>query len=133
MYNKIKSHLTTRKIYADKLVAQGVITQQGVDDLLATWSDNLEKDLEIGKNYKPNKADWLEGSWSGLEKKGTQKPSTVTGLSKTLLKDLGKKITEVPSEFEINRKVLRQLQKRYKNISEEKGKIDFREAPGNFE
>ncbi len=127
MYNKIKSHLTTRKIYADKLVAQGVITQQGVDDLLATWSDNLEKDLEIGKNYKPNKADWLEGSWSGLEKKGTQKPSTVTGLSKTLLKDLGKKITEVPSEFEINRKVLRQLQKRYKNISEEKG-IDWATA-----
>ena len=32
--------------------------------------DNLEKDLEIGKNYKPNKADWLEGSWTGLEKKG---------------------------------------------------------------
>ncbi len=127
MYQKIKSHQTTRKLYADKLVNQGVIAEKEVDELLTTWSDNLEKDLEIGKNYKPNKADWLEGSWTGLEKKGKIKPSTVTGIPKNLLKELGKTITEVPNNFEINRKVLRQLQKRNKNISEEK-EIDWATA-----
>ena len=127
MYQKIKSHQTTRKLYADKLVNQGFIAEKEVDELLTTWSDNLEKDLEIGKNYKPNKADWLEGSWTGLEKKGKIKPSTVTGIPKNLLKELGKTITEVPKNFEINRKVLRQLQKRNKNISEEK-EIDWATA-----
>ena len=127
MYKKIKEHQTTRKIYADKLIEQKVITEKEVNDLLATWSDNLEKDLEIGKNFKPNKADWLEGSWAGLEKKGVEKPFTVTGLEKKFIKDIGKKITEVPDDFKINRKVLRQLQKRNKNISEEKG-IDWATA-----
>ncbi len=127
MYKKIKEHQTTRKLYADKLIEQKVITEKEVNDLLATWSDNLEKDLEIGKNFKPNKADWLEGSWAGLEKKGIEKPFTVTGLKKKFIKDIGKKITEVPDDFKINRKVLRQLQKRNKNISEEKG-IDWATA-----
>ncbi len=127
MYKKIKEHQTTRKLYADKLIEQKVITEKEVNDLLATWSDNLEKDLEIGKNFKPNKADWLEGSWAGLEKKGIEKPFTVTGLRKKFIKDIGKKITEVPDDFKINRKVLRQLQKRNKNISEEKG-IDWATA-----
>ncbi len=127
MYQKIKEHQTTRKLYADKLIEQKVITEKEVNDLLATWSDNLEKDLEIGKNFKPNKADWLEGSWAGLEKKGIEKPFTVTGLKKKFIKDIGKKITEVPDDFKINRKVLRQLQKRNKNISEEKG-IDWATA-----
>ena len=127
MYKKIKEHQTTRKLYADKLIEQKVITEKEVNDLLATWSDNLEKDLEIGKNFKPNKADWLEGSWAGLEKKGVEKPFTVTGLKKKFIKDIGKKITEVPDDFKINRKVLRQFQKRNKNISEEKG-IDWATA-----
>ncbi|MDA9708476.1 2-oxoglutarate dehydrogenase E1 component [Alphaproteobacteria bacterium] len=127
MYKKIKEHQTTRKLYADKLIEQKVITEKEVNDLLATWSDNLEKDLEIGKNFKPNKADWLEGSWAGLEKKGVEKPFTVTGLEKKFIKDIGKKITEVPDDFKINRKVLRQLQKRNKNISEGKG-IDWATA-----
>ena len=124
MYKKIKPHKTTRKIYADKLLSEKVIDQEGVDSLLNTWSETLEKDLEAGKNFKPNKADWLEGSWSGLEKKGEVKPVTITGLSKKLLNELGKKITEVPDAFEINKKVLRQLQKRNKNISEGKA-IDW--------
>ena len=46
---------------------------------------------------------------------------------KKFIKDIGKKITEVPDDFIINRKVLRQFQKRNKNISEEKG-IDWATA-----
>ena len=46
MYKKIKEHHTTRKIYAEKLIEQKIITEKGVNDLLSIWSDNLEKDLE---------------------------------------------------------------------------------------
>ncbi len=127
MYKKIKSHPTTRELYAKKLLKEGVINLKEESDLLNTWSEKLEKDLEIGKNFKPNKADWLEGSWLGLESKGNKKPFTVTGIEKKILHKLGLKITSVPSNFNINSKVLRQLQRRYKNISEGKG-IDWSTA-----
>ena len=73
MYEKIRSHPTTREIYANKLIDEKVLDNNEVDNLLEEWSDKLEKDLEIGKNYKPNKADWLEGSWTGFESKGISK------------------------------------------------------------
>ncbi len=28
--------------------------------------EHLEAEFEAGTNYKPNKADWLEGKWAGL-------------------------------------------------------------------
>ena len=39
----------------------------------------IRKRFEVGKNYKPNKADWLEGSWTGFESKGIVKPIYITG------------------------------------------------------
>ena len=36
MYKKIKQHKTTRKIYAEKLLSEKVIDQEGVDSLLNT-------------------------------------------------------------------------------------------------
>ena len=127
MYKKIKLHPTTRNIYAKKLLREGIINKKEENDLLNIWSEKLEKDLEIGKNFKPNKADWLEGSWLGLESKGEKKPITITGLEKKHLRELGEKITSVPDNFKINNKVMRQLQKRFKNISEGKG-IDWATA-----
>ncbi len=32
----------------------------------ADWRAHLESELEAGQSYKPNKADWLDGAWSGL-------------------------------------------------------------------
>ena len=111
MYEKIRSHPTTRAIYASKLIDEKVLDKNEVDSLLNEWSEKLEKDLEIGKNYKPNKADWLEGSWSGFESKGIVKPNIISGLPVKTLKDFGAKLSQIPEDFNINKKVQRVLQK----------------------
>ncbi len=120
MYEKIRSHPTTRAIYASKLIDEKVLDKNEVDSLLNEWSEKLEKDLEIGKNYKPNKADWLEGSWSGFESKGIVKPNIISGLPVKTLKDFGVKLSQIPEDFNINKKVQRVLQKRLKTITEGK-------------
>ena len=33
----------------------------------AGWRAKLEGEFEVGQGYKPNKADWLDGKWSGLK------------------------------------------------------------------
>ena len=120
MYEKIRSHPTTREIYASKLIDEKVLDKNEVDNLLEEWSEKLEKDLEVGKNYKPNKADWLEGSWTGFESKGIVKPNIITGLPLKTLKEYGVKLAKIPEGFEVNRKVQRVLQKRLKTISDGK-------------
>ncbi|RUZ70378.1 2-oxoglutarate dehydrogenase E1 component, partial [Mesorhizobium sp. M7A.F.Ca.US.003.02.2.1] len=66
MYRNIRNHKTTVQIYGDRLIAEGHLTQAELDQLKADWRAPLESEWEVGQHYKPNKADWLDGAWSGL-------------------------------------------------------------------
>ncbi len=33
----------------------------------AAWRAKLDIEFETAQGYKPNKADWLDGRWSGLK------------------------------------------------------------------
>ena len=39
-----------------------------IEDLKISFQKFLSKEFEVSKSYKPNKADWLDGKWSGLGK-----------------------------------------------------------------
>ena len=67
MYRKIAKHPTTRAIYADRLVKEGVIGEADAKRVVDDFQARLEGEFEAAPSYKPNKADWLEGAWSGLE------------------------------------------------------------------
>ena len=64
MYKTIGSHDSISKIYAQKLINQGIITQKEAKDEVDNHNKFLEKEFIAGSSYKPNKADWLEGQWS---------------------------------------------------------------------
>mgnify|MGYP003325635701 FL=1 len=49
------------------MIREGTITKQDADQELQKHNDFLEKEFEAGSSYKPNKADWLDGQWSGLK------------------------------------------------------------------
>ena len=67
MYRKIAEHPTTRALYAEKLIAEGVVTREEAGE----WIDRCVECCEAGflavDDYQPDEADWLEGTWSGLE------------------------------------------------------------------
>ena len=66
MYNRIKSHKTTLQLYTDRLVADGLIPEGEIEDMKAAFQAHLNEEFEAGKDYRPNKADWLDGRWSGI-------------------------------------------------------------------
>src|SRR4051812_37779815 len=66
MYANIRNHKTTVQIYGERLIAEGHISQAELDKMKADWRAHLESEWEVGQHYKPNKADWLDGAWSGL-------------------------------------------------------------------
>ncbi|MFQ5765098.1 MAG: thiamine pyrophosphate-dependent enzyme, partial [Rhodospirillales bacterium] len=66
MYKKIAEHPTTMDIYAKKLVQEGAVTQEEVDHAQADVTQEMDDAFEAATNYKANKADWLDGAWSGL-------------------------------------------------------------------
>ncbi|MGF1594224.1 MAG: 2-oxoglutarate dehydrogenase E1 component [Kiloniellaceae bacterium] len=128
MYKAIGSHPTVRRIYAEKLVAESTCTEGEVEGMLQEWTDRLDQDFQVAKNYKPNKADWLEGAWSGLDvARGFDPRRGKTAVPLETLKEIGIALTKVPADFNLNRKVARQLDAKRKMI--ESGKdIDWATA-----
>ena len=68
MYKKIKTHKTTLSLYTERLVKDGLIPEGEIEDMKAAFQAHLNDEFEAGKDYKPNKADWLDGRWSHLDK-----------------------------------------------------------------
>jgi 2-oxoglutarate dehydrogenase E1 component len=117
MYRKIRDHRTTLEIYSDKLTSEGVITKGEVDKIVGDWRSRLDVEFEAGQGYKPNKADWLDGRWSGLRaaESGTDDPRRgETGVDINVLKEIGAKITSVPDGFHVHRTIQRFLDARRK-------------------
>ncbi len=110
MYRKIKKHPTTRQIYADYLISQSTFTRQEIDSMVQEWVQRLEQDFEASKSFKPNKADWFEGAWSGLgTARGYDARRGKTPVPIKTLKEIGTALTRIPDDFNLNRKIARQL------------------------
>lgn len=110
MYKKIKEQPTTREVYAKKLVAEGSLTQAETDKINADFVAGLEKDFAAASSYKPNKADWLEGRWQGLEVASGDDRNGKTGLEIDTLREVGNALARVPEGFNINPKIAKQLE-----------------------
>src|SRR4029078_7023024 len=86
---------------------------------------------EVGQSYKPNKADWLDGAWSGLRTADNQDEQrrAKTAVPVKTLKEIGKKLTEVPKDFEAHKTIIRFLENRRQAIESGEG-IDWATAVG---
>ncbi|MEM7122252.1 MAG: 2-oxoglutarate dehydrogenase E1 component [Pseudomonadota bacterium] len=125
MYRTIAQHPTTRQLYTERLISEGAMTAKQADQMIQDFNKQLEEDLEASKSYKPNKVDWLEGAWSGMEvaeRDGARRGNTA--VKKDELITVGKAISTPPDEFNTNRKLLRIMGQRQKMIETGEG-IDW--------
>ncbi|KAG6384446.1 hypothetical protein SASPL_155743 [Salvia splendens] len=74
MYKAIKDHPPVSAIYAKRLAAEGVVDQAWVDDNVGQYVTRLEGEFEAGASYKPNRADWFAGRWTGLSPRPRARP-----------------------------------------------------------
>ena len=120
MYRKIHDHPTTLEIYGKKLVGEGVVTEGEIDKMKADWRARLDVEFEAAQGYKANKADWLDGRWSGLKAahEADDPRRGVTGVDAAVLHEIGDKITKVPDGFHVHRTIRRFLDNRAKAIEE---------------
>jgi 2-oxoglutarate dehydrogenase E1 component len=98
MYKRIGAHPGTRKLYADKLTAQGVLKEGEGDQLVKDYRQYMEdgqRTIEpVLTNYKSKYAiDWtpfLNAKWTD---------QADTGVPLAELKSIGEALTQTPAEF----------------------------------
>lgn len=123
MYKTIRKHPTTLQIYSEKLIKEGLITSEEIEEQKAAWRAHLDAEYETGQSYRPNKADWLDGKWKQVKAaKASDDPRRgQTGVDMETLRTLGRKLTEVPENFHIHRTIKRFLANREKTVETGEG------------
>jgi 2-oxoglutarate dehydrogenase E1 component len=126
MYAKIKEHPSTRELYARRLIEEGVVTADQVDQWITDFETFLDQEFEAGKTYKANKADWLDGKWAGMSPRPDERKGR-TNVQKARLLDLGRKMTALPESLNVHPTVKRVIQARRDAIEKGEG-IDWATA-----
>jgi 2-oxoglutarate dehydrogenase E1 component len=127
MYKAIAGHKSVRTIYAEKLIAEGVVTAEEAKASDAEFLAYLETEFEASKSYKPNKADWLEGAWTGLDMASHDYLRGDTGADVEELQRVGAALVRVPEGFVVNPKIARQLKAKEQMLATGQG-VDWATA-----
>jgi 2-oxoglutarate dehydrogenase E1 component len=124
MYSAIGQKKLPAKIYSEKLVAEGVLTQAEVDAKFDQFKTYFTQQYELAKNFQPNKADWLEGYWTGFDRPHGEHLIGDTGIDVQTLKDIGLALAKLPEGIRLHPKIVRQLEAK-RSMMESGGNIDW--------
>jgi len=127
MYKAIKQKKTTLQLYSERLVEAGLVSQHEVEETKAEFQAYLSDEFEAGRDYKPNKADWLDGRWSGFETSEGEYQRGQTAVQIGLLKEVGTALSTIPEGHAPHRTVARILDARRQMIETGEG-IDWATA-----
>ena len=124
MYKAIKKQITTRKKYEKKLIENNTLSEEESRDIVDSFKNFLDKEFESTKNYKPNKVDWLEGTWTGLSTATFDARRGKTSVKEKTLINVAKKIHEIPADFNVHRRIKKIYGDRLTSVINGKG-IDW--------
>lgn len=124
MYKAIAQHPTIRSIYENKLIKEKLISEDDAQRLANAYDEQLRSEFEIssnGSNGKTEfKGEWLTGVWSGIKAPDNREKipfsPVQTAVSPEILKEVGMGMLKVPADFNLNAKIVRQLDAKRKLI-----------------
>ena len=118
MYKIIRQHPTTRQLYADKLVAEGVISAADPTGMVEQYRNGLDEGRPqaraslgmIGNKYTVDWSTYSQTDWT---------ERVQTGVEMRRLKSLGERIVSFPADFSIHPRVAQVIANRKKMIAGE--------------
>lgn len=126
LYKAIARHPNPRDIYSASLVEQGVMTRTGIEDAQEEYDNYLEKQLETSRKNKAVRIQqFMEKQWKGFryaEAKDFEQPLS-TGVSRTNLDRIAKKITSLPEDLVFFKKTTKLVEERARMYTE--GRVDW--------
>ncbi|MBX5468749.1 MAG: multifunctional oxoglutarate decarboxylase/oxoglutarate dehydrogenase thiamine pyrophosphate-binding subunit/dihydrolipoyllysine-residue succinyltransferase subunit [Thermoleophilaceae bacterium] len=122
MYDRIKKHPPVRKLYAERLIEEGVVTKEEADRMAA---DAYQKLVDAHNELKASMS--KSGPDTGefeLDRSASAEPRT-TVPADTLI-SLNEQLLKVPEGFNLHRKLKPQIERRRQSIQD--GTIDWAQA-----
>ena len=121
MYDRIRKHPTVVQLYSERLIEEGVVTAEGVEATRGKFRAFLDAELAAAESFKPNKADWLDGRWSGVGLADDDERRGNTGVPLETLRMIGKNLTTIPADFRAHKTIVKLLERRREMVAKGEG------------
>jgi 2-oxoglutarate dehydrogenase E1 component len=112
MYKKIKDQFGPRRIYGEKLVAEGVMKEGEPEAVADAYLAALEGDTTMSRPVLQGSGIDYLADWTPYLGTSWRDPAD-TSLSIELIEELGHKLAETPADFELHRSVQRIIDARH--------------------
>ena len=123
LYQAIAKHKNPRDIYAERLIAEGIIGKDHVTKIEKEYKDKLEEKLEDSRKIEKTViSPFMHEQWKDfarVDEKEMMKP-VETKVSKELLADVTKVISNLPKDKKFIRKIQRLVESRQKMFDEDR-------------
>jgi len=126
MYEKIRSHPSTTKVYGQKLIDEKIISNESLDNSIKKFKDLLDDQYKNAKDYKPKIA-WFEGTWSAYRPEKGKDKRGVTGADTNKLLEISEKINTLSSDLNLHKTIVKILSNRKETVKSGKN-IDWSTA-----
>ena len=105
MYKIIDQHPGTRKLYANKLEVEGIITAGEADVILANYRNDMDAGINPNKTIHRGKKYSGVTQWAPYLKPVKWNQKVKTGMSMKKIKLLAKRLTDIPETFQLHSRV----------------------------
>ncbi|GHB98141.1 2-oxoglutarate dehydrogenase E1 component [Cerasicoccus arenae] len=129
LYQRLSKHPAISEALKQRLISEQVISEQEADQLTEAYQKDLnDAFLDVKKEEEKNsngngKATKLHGSSGTIQPPYDFKPAK-TGLKVKDLRQIARRLTDIPGNFKANSKIARQLAQKWKNFEKGEG-IDW--------
>ena len=113
MYKKIKARKTTATLYGEKLVAEGVITEQDIKVMQAEYRAKLDAGQAVSRPILNNIHNPYAVNWSNLKYINWDAPVD-TSVPLETIQDLAQRLLTLPPGFELHPRVAKLMDDRRK-------------------
>ncbi len=127
LYKAIAKHSNPRDIYAQKLMEEGVIDNNYLNNSIVEFKNLLEQEYQASKSVETSKLrPFMKDTWAGFTRKRLEAMLSPcnTSFEENELKNIAKVVSTVPNGVKFLRKAERILRDRYKMVFET-NKIDW--------
>ncbi len=113
MYQKIRSHPTTRSLYVDRLVEESLVTREQADKLTDDYRSTLDNGGHVALSIVHEPDEKLFVDWTPyLNKDWTEPADTRVPLAE--IRDLSQRLEQLPEGFVLQRQVQKIMEDRHR-------------------
>ncbi len=128
IYRTIRSKKSTAEIYKDYLLSEGKISEREISEITNAYHSRLDSEFQLVEGKDNDAHISFRGAAVEVQEEAYSYEEIATGIPIDKIRELGKKLVDIPDDFSINAKIEKLFLARRSRATEEGGPYDWAHA-----